>query len=145
MIVIQIKKVMFCCWILFHILVTSFMKFKNWNLYRKVVDFIKTGKARAKKYKLVTFQPKAYRKHLSLCPRSEKPSNFDSFTVMVVFLLVYMKLLLWYLWTKSHTEKGSLVTLWTRHLVLKCIVISLFTPYCFVREDLLCSHLIGVT
>lgn len=50
--------------------------------------------ASQKKYKLVTFQPKAYRKHLSLCPRSEKPSNFDYFTVMVVFLLVYMKLLL---------------------------------------------------
>lgn len=50
--------------------------------------------ASQKNYKLVTFQPKAYRKHLSSCPRSEKPSNFDSFTVMVVFFLVYMKLLL---------------------------------------------------
>lgn len=54
----------------------------------------KPAKREPKKCKLVTFQPKAYRKHLSLCPRSEKPSNFDYFTVMVVFLLVYMKLLL---------------------------------------------------
>lgn len=60
-------------------------------------------------------------------------SAFYSFTAMVVILQVYMKLLLWYkpssrpqnFKIRSHSIKGTLVTLWTRHLVLKYILVYL--------------------
>ena len=63
---------------------------------------------------------------------------------MVVILLVYINFFfntsffcsLQNFYIKLHSKKGSLVTRRTRHLVLKYIILSLFTPYYNWKEGL---------